>query len=94
MRQLRDMKGSWELDPATMRVKGFVDYCTLCGWALALAHAKSGDAATIGGYLGKSDAMDDAVTRFAVAYAEQTERDYEALVAAARSKRIPVAKAT
>ena len=94
MRQLRDMKGSWEFDPATTRVKGLPDYCKLCGWALALAHAKSGDAAMIGGYLGKGDEMDDAVARFAVAYAEQTERDHEALVAAARSKRIPVAKAS
>ena len=94
MRQLRDMKGSWEFDPATTRVKGLADYCKLCGWALALAHAKSGDAAMIGGYLGKSEGMDDAVARFAVAYAEQTERDYDALVAAARSKRIPVAKAS
>jgi hypothetical protein len=75
-------------------VKGLADYCKLCGWALALAHAKSGDAAMIGGYLGKSEGMDEAVARFAVAYAEQTDRDYEALVAAARSRRIPVAKAT
>lgn len=92
MRQLRDMKGSWELDPATTRAKGFGDYTRLCGWALALAHAKSGDAAMIAGYLGKSEAMDDAVARFAVTYAEQTERDHDALARAAREKRIPVAK--
>jgi len=92
IRQLRDMKGSWEFDPATTRVKGLSDYCKLCGWALALAHAKSGDAAMIGGYLGKSEAMDDAVARFAVAYAEQTDRDYDALVKAGNAKRIPVAK--
>ena len=93
IRQLRDMKGSWEFGPDTP-VKRLADYCKLCGWALALAHAKSGDAAMIAGYLGKSEAMDDAVTRFAAAYADQTERDYDALVQAAKSKRIPVAKAS
>ena len=93
-RQLRDMKGSWEFDPATTRVKSLAGYCEICGWALALAHAKSGDAAMIGGYLGKSEAMDDAVAQFAVAYADQSERDYDALVTAAREKRIPVAKAS
>src|SRR5271170_720486 len=45
VRQLRDMKGSYEFDPATTNHKGMVAYCGLCGWALALAHAKSGDAA-------------------------------------------------
>ena len=46
----------------------------------------------IAGYLGKSEAMDEAVARFAMAYAEQTERDYDALAKAAKEKRIPVAK--
>ena len=87
------MKGSFELDPGSTRASGIADYCKLCGWALALAHAKSGDAAMISGYLGKSEGMDDAVARFAVAYAGQTERDYEALVKAARAKSIPVASA-
>ena len=94
MRQLRDMKGSWEFDPGSTLVKRVAEYCKLCGWALALAHAKSGDAATIAGYLGKSEGMDDALTRFAAAYAEQTDRDYDALVKAAKAKRIPVAKAS
>ncbi len=92
IRQLRDMKGSWEFDPKTMRAKRVPEYSKLCGWALALAHAKSGDAAMISGYLGKGEEMEDAVARFAMAYAEQTDRDYEALVKAAKSKRIPVAK--
>ena len=94
IRQLRDMKGSWEFDPGSTLVKRVAEYCKLCGWALALAHAKSGDAATIAGYLGKSEGMDDALTRFAAAYAEQTDRDYDALVKAAKAKRIPVAKAS
>lgn len=92
IRQLRDMKGGLEFDPNQVRVKNISEYCKLCGWALALAHAKSGDPALIAGYLGKSDGMDEAVARFAAAYAGQTDRDYDALVKAARSKRIPVAK--
>jgi uncharacterized protein (DUF2252 family) len=92
MRQLRDMKGGWEFDEKTTRVKRRPEYAKLCGWALALAHAKSGDAAMISGYLGKGEDMDDAVGRFAMAYAEQTDRDYDALVKAAKAKRIPVAK--
>jgi uncharacterized protein (DUF2252 family) len=92
MRQLRDMKGSWEFDADSMRSKRLIEYCKLCGWALALAHAKSGDAAVMAGYLGKSESMDEAIARFAEAYAEQNERDYDALVKAAKSKRVPVAK--
>jgi uncharacterized protein (DUF2252 family) len=92
MRQLRDMKGGAAFDPAVTPVKSMPEYSKLCGWALAQAHAKSGDPALIAGYLGKSDAMDDAVARFAFAYAEQTDRDYDALKQAAKQKRIQVAK--
>jgi hypothetical protein len=92
MRQLRDMKGGMELSPGVMRLKAIPEYCKLCRWALPLGHAKSGDAAVIAGYLGKSDSMDESVARFAAAYAEQTDRDHEALTRAARGKRIPVAK--
>jgi hypothetical protein len=63
----------------------------LCGWALALAHAKSGDAALIAGYVGTSAALDESIARFALAYADQTERDHEALTRAARQGRIQVA---
>jgi len=55
VRQLRDMKGVAALDPAVTQLAVFADYCGLCGWALAQAHAKSGDPASIAGYLGKSD---------------------------------------
>ena len=92
VRQLRDMKGGLEFDPAKVRIKNFPVYCKLCGWALALAHAKSGDPAAIAGYLGKSDGMDEAVARFAEAYAAQTERDYQSLAKAAKQKRIKVAQ--
>lgn len=92
VRQLRDWKGSMEFDPKKVKVQNFPQYCALCGWALALAHAKSGDAAIISGYTGKSDELDEAMTRFAFAYADQTEKDYQELDAAAKSGRIQVAK--
>jgi uncharacterized protein (DUF2252 family) len=91
VRQLRDMKGGAELDRETTPLENLPDYGALCGWALALAHAKSGDAAMLAGYLGKSGVMDEAIARFAVAYADQTEQDHKVLAAAARQARIPVA---
>jgi uncharacterized protein (DUF2252 family) len=94
IRQLRDMKGGVEFEPGKVKVKNLPQYGKLCGWALALAHAKSGDPAVIAGYLGKSAGMDDAVARFAFAYSEQTDRDHEALARAAKQKRIKVAKTT
>jgi NAD(P)H-dependent flavin oxidoreductase YrpB (nitropropane dioxygenase family) len=63
-------------------------YAEVCGWTLARAHARSGDAATISGYLGKSDAFDQAIGKFALAYADQTARDHAALVAAVKSGRV------
>lgn len=92
VRQLRDMKGGVEFDPETVKLDNAINYCKLCAWALAQAHAKSGDGAMIYGYAGKSEKLDDAMVRFAFAYAEQNEKDYNALVAAAKSKRIKVAK--
>ncbi|MFE2554884.1 DUF2252 domain-containing protein [Streptomyces sp. NPDC059352] len=79
-RQLRDMKGSAEVEtmsPATLR-----DYARLCGRALARAHARSGDRIAIAGYLGTSDVFDRAVADFALTYAEQNADDYSALGAA------------
>jgi hypothetical protein len=90
IRQLRDMKGSFEFDPEATKRKGMKAYCALCGWALALAHAKSGDAAMIAGYIGQTDEIDEALTRFAFAYSEQNERDYAELQKAAREHRIEV----
>jgi uncharacterized protein (DUF2252 family) len=92
VRQLRDMKGGVEFDPDNWRPQGLLEYSTVCGWALALAHAKSGDAAMIAGYAGKSEALDEALTGFAFAYADQTDRDHAALEKAARTRRIQVAK--
>jgi len=91
VRQLRDMKGGVEFDPKKVKTENMDQYSSLCAWALALAHAKSGDAAMIAGYAGKSDELDEAMVNFAFAYADQTEKDYQALAAAANSGRIKVA---
>ena len=60
----------------------------MCGWALARAHAHSGDAVVLTGYMGKSTAFEDALADFSVAYADQNERDHAALAAAVRKGRI------
>jgi uncharacterized protein (DUF2252 family) len=90
VRQLRDMKGGIKLEPDKFAAKALPDYGSLCGWALALAHAKSGDAAMLSGYVGTSDALADALVAYGQAYADQTERDHEALVLAAKQGRIPI----
>jgi uncharacterized protein (DUF2252 family) len=92
VRQLRDMKGGVEFDPNKVNLENIPEYCKLCGWALALAHAKSGNATMISGYLGKSDEFDEAMVHFAFAYADQTEEDFQALAEAAASGRIQVAR--
>jgi uncharacterized protein (DUF2252 family) len=93
VRQLADMKGGLSLKEGDRKtLDGLSRYCGLCGWALALAHAKSGDAAMISGYCGTGDALPDAIGKFSLAYLEQTERDHGALETAARRGRIPVAR--
>ncbi|MEI6172651.1 MAG: DUF2252 domain-containing protein [Bacteroidota bacterium] len=91
LRQLRDWKGGVEFDPKAVKIKNYPQYCSLCGWALALAHAKSGDPAVISGYVGNSNELDEAMLRFALAYADQNEKDFMSLKAAASSGRIKVA---
>jgi len=86
VRQLRDWKFSVEI--ALLRPEGLQMYGALCGWTLARAHARSGDRIAIAAYLGGSDVFDRAIARFAAAYADQNERDYQALVDAAKSGRI------
>jgi len=86
VRQLRDMKMSIPVDGfSAVRL---ARYARICGWTLARAHAKSGDAATISGYLGKSDTFDRALGQFARAYADQTQKDHAALVKAISSGRV------
>jgi uncharacterized protein (DUF2252 family) len=85
-RQLRDMKISFPVE--AMSVVQVERYAELCGSVLARAHAKSGDAAKISGYLGKTDAFDQALGEFSLAYADQTVRDHAALVAAVKAGRL------
>jgi hypothetical protein len=87
VRQLRDQKFSFDLATASEDI--LVDYATLCGQTLARAHAKSDKAPEITGYLGSGTNFDDAVIDYAVAYADQVEKDYEAFHAATRSGRFP-----
>jgi uncharacterized protein (DUF2252 family) len=86
VRQLRDWKFS--LDIATLLPAGLRVYGEVCGWTLARAHARSGDRIAIAAYLGGSDVFDKAVAQFAAAYADQNERDHQALADAAASGRI------
>jgi hypothetical protein len=86
VRQLRDWKFS--LDYEAMVPRGMRLYGQLCGWTLARAHARSGDRIAIASYLGASDTFDQAITEFAGTYADQNEKDHEALQAAVASGRI------
>ena len=86
VRQLRDWKFS--VDISTMVPPGMRQYGQLCGWTLARAHARSGDRIAIASYLGNSDVFDKAIAQFAVAYADQNEKDHDALVDAVKSGRI------
>jgi uncharacterized protein (DUF2252 family) len=85
-RQLRDMKGSVEVE--SMRPLGLTFYARICGWTLARAHARSGDPVAIAEYLGDSDAFDRAITDFSQRYAEQNDRDYQEFVKAVKSGRL------
>ena len=90
IRQLRDWKysiGIENLVPHGMRIYG-----EICGWTLARAHARSGDRIAIAAYLGGSDVFDRAISQFAAAYADQNERDHDALLAAAASGRSTAAR--
>ena len=86
MRQLRDMKGSMSvplMDPQQLDY-----YARLCGWALARAHARTARASVISGYLGNSEDFDRAIADFAIAYADQNEKDYRLLLEAISAGRV------
>lgn len=87
VRQLRDWKGI--AVPERMRPKDMRVFGDVCGATLARAHARSGDRIAIAAYLGGSEALDHALTAFAEAYADQNERDHQALVDAVRTGRLP-----
>ena len=86
VRQLRDWKFSVEI--GLLRPEGLQMYGALCGWTLARAHARSGDRIAIAAYLGSSDVFDRAIAKFASAYADQNERDHQALVDAGKSGQV------
>jgi uncharacterized protein (DUF2252 family) len=86
VRQLRDMKGSMSvplMDPLQLDY-----YARLCGWALARAHARTGRATMISGYLGTGEVFDHAIADFAIAYADQNEQDYQRLLQAVSAGRV------
>jgi hypothetical protein len=86
VRQLRD--GKFSADIEAMTAAGMRAYGELCGWTLARAHARSGDRIAIAAYLGQSAVFDQAIADFAAAYADQNERDYQALAAAVAAGRV------
>jgi hypothetical protein len=86
VRQFRDMKGSIDLSSLTPQV--LRGYSRLCGRLLARAHAQSPEGAVVRGYLGGGGRFDGAIATWSRLYADQAEKDYEALVAAVRSGRL------
>ena len=89
MRQLWDWKVSAPVE--TMTPDLMRTYAQICGWTLARAHARSGDATTIGAYLGSGDVFDTAMTGFAAVYADQNDLDHRALTEAIKSGRMDAA---
>jgi uncharacterized protein (DUF2252 family) len=85
-RQLKDWKGSAEIEQ--MVPKGMRLYGRLCAWTMARAHARSGDRIAIASYLGSGSSFDRAILSFCEAYAEQNERDYQALAKAVQTGRV------
>lgn len=86
LRQFRDWKAS--IDYTLLKEDGFVYYARLCAWAMAKAHARSGDQIAISAYLGNSNVFDKAVLEFSLAYADQTVIDHQSLVDAIASGRV------
>jgi uncharacterized protein (DUF2252 family) len=90
VRQLRDHKAT--VHPEDLRGTGLVEYAQVCGELLAKGHARSGDACALSGYCGNSDKLDLAIAKFAFAYAQQNQSDYEKFLAAIKRGKIKVAK--
>ena len=88
VRQLRDIKLKPKVE--VFNSTDMIQFGEWCGWTLARAHARSGEPAMISGYLGKSDTFDKAIATFSIAYADQTERDYEGLKKAAKDGKLEV----
>jgi hypothetical protein len=90
VRQLRDAKV--KPMPEVMEAEDFSGYASACGWALARAHARAGDASVLKGYMGSSEEFEEAITKFSVAYSEQNTKDHEALLDAIRKGKIEARK--
>jgi uncharacterized protein DUF2252 len=88
IRQLRDMKKGPEIEE--FWAQRLIDAAVASGWTLARAHARSGDAARISGYLGRSDAFDYALAAFSRAYADQSEKDHQAMRDAVKSGKLVI----
>src|SRR5262245_43972385 len=86
VRQLRDMKIRMPLNTTDPAVLAY--FAEACGWALARAHARSGDPAMIAGYMGSNSTFDDAIAKFAADYADQTESDHAVLIKAIKAGRL------
>ncbi|MFI5156626.1 MAG: DUF2252 domain-containing protein [Chitinophagales bacterium] len=89
-RQLRDRKVSPAMSDKDKVLLNA--YARLCGRVLARAHAKTGDATMIAGYMGKGEVLDNAIVKFAVAYADQTENDYTTFMKGIKSGRLPISE--
>jgi uncharacterized protein (DUF2252 family) len=83
VRQLNDHKASVSMDE--LKAEGLLEYASVCGELLARGHARSGDCAVLAGYIGASTRFDDAIANFAAAYADQTERDWQAFIRSRRN---------
>ena len=88
VRQLRDIKLKPKVE--VFNATDMTQFGEFCGWTLARAHARSGEPAMIGGYLGQSDTFEKAIAAFSVAYADQNEQDYEFLKKAAKDGKLEV----
>jgi uncharacterized protein (DUF2252 family) len=87
LRQLRDMKGSIPVEK--LAASELIQYARACGAVLARAHARSGDPVAIAAYLGGGDVFERAISQFAIAYADQSDRDHQRMLEAIRSGEVP-----
>lgn len=92
IRQLRDAKVKPVLE--IMKARNMEDYAKACGWALARAHARTGDPSLLSGYLGNNDEFANAIAKFSISYADQNDEDYNKLLQAIKEGRLPISAET
>ncbi|MDQ6532093.1 DUF2252 domain-containing protein [Flavobacterium sp. LHD-85] len=88
IRQLRDTKIKPVLE--IMKPKNLKDYAKACGWALARAHARTGDPSVLSGYMGKSNEFANAIAKFSISYADQNQSDYSKMLEAVKEGKLPI----